>query len=151
MNEQNINEILDKIIEKGIDSLSENDFFILNNNGKLPNNKIILSDDIEEIRKNDIIFSYDLVSILKIDEVSSGFVKEISNFLNDNYYIIEIHAEIKTNSKSYYSTYYVTVDKYDDSDENLDWDCDLFNNYPELLKHEKTIDSKIIDIINKSL
>lgn len=149
-NEKIINEILDKINENGIKSLNEIELSILNNKGKLPkemDNKKILNHCVGFVKKDNIRIVYDKVLLVNFTDTTTDFMKDITDYLNDMFYIVEIIGSIKIENEIYYTNFYITIDKMDF---NIDWDCDLYEN-KDFKKNENLISILIKEIIDKYL
>ena len=154
-NEHILDQILDKITEFGIQSLSDEDRYILEHKGELPNMmkyKEKLNDGKGLVERIGISFEYENVYLLDITKYDSSF-NDVSKFLSDMFIVVEINGILNYDSKKYKCVFYITIDKIDQDkiDQGIEWDTDLFEKYKELEKCENDIDDMIIEIIKTYL
>lgn len=155
-NENILDEILDKINEYGIKSLSDDDRYILEHKGELPpmmKYREKLNDSKGLIERVDISFEYENVYLLDMSKYDTPFTNNMSKFLSDMFLVMEIDGILNYDGKRYKCIFYITIDKIDQDkiDEGIEWDTDLFEKYKELKKHENDIDDMLIEIIKTYL
>lgn len=149
-NEKLIDEILDKILENGIESLSDEDKYILEHGEPSLTNKKLLNDDKEIIKYDNITFSVDKVFLLSFDNVG---LKNISNIIDELFYVLEIEGTLEFKNEKLDTIFYITVDKLDKDkiEEGIEWDNEIFISNEDIKEHEKEMIDILLYIVNKYL
>ncbi len=158
INQDIIDEILDKISTNGMDSLTDDELFILKNKGELPPSMIgQLRIKKEWYKRQNVSFFLEDIREIELDIKSkSSFVADLAEYISENMISYDIIGILKINNIEYKGTIYVSLDieKYKQNKMDFYWDTDFKINLNDLSilqlsKNKKELNDIIREILEK--